>query len=401
MVSIPFPSHGRAGSATGSVPVHSGSSGWRATRAGRAAGATIFFVGQVLLLGALYLIYRTGRQLAVGREPEALANARDVWSLERLLDLPNESAVQQLALHSTELLELANRFYIGVHFPASITFLLWVMIRHRDYWPRVRTVILASTGAALMIHILYPLAPPRFLPQELPHVTLIDTGAVFGPSPYTAGDTVANQYAAMPSLHVGWSILVAWGVVTILRSRARWLVIAHPVITTVVVVITANHYWLDGMIGGGLVATAVQLTRPEVHARMRLWTITAGQWVWGRAGEATVPLGGSHPGARGGAGAGVALDAGVGIGADAGVGKTTGADPRPGPDHRKGTDHPVGVPSSVALAAVLPAARGRPPVADLPVQRPLPRGGAEPEDRPPSAARADVAGAEPAGGESG
>ncbi|CAI7977410.1 conserved membrane hypothetical protein [Frankia sp. Hr75.2] len=394
MVSIPFPSHGRAGSATGSVTVGSGSAGWRATRTGRVAATTLFFAGQVLLLAALYMIYRMGRQMAVGREPEALANARDVWSLERLLDLPNESAVQQLALHSTELLELANRFYVGVHFPASIAFLLWVMIRHRDYWPRVRTVILVSTGAALMIHILYPLAPPRFLPQELPHVTLVDTGAVFGPSPYTAGDAVANQYAAMPSLHVGWSILVAWGVVSILRSRARWLIIAHPVITTVVVVITANHYWLDGVIGGSLVATAVQLTRLEAHARMRLWTIAAGQRLWGRAGEATASLAGSPSGALGGVGVGT------------GVGNTTDTDPRTGTDHGTGTDHPVGVPSSVVLTAVLPAARGGPPRADLPAQRPfppgpLPSGGTEPEDRPPTAARADVAAVESADGESG
>ncbi|MEX5713866.1 phosphatase PAP2 family protein [Parafrankia sp. FMc6] len=196
----------------------------------------------MLLLDLLYMLYRMGRHLAVGRESQALANARDVWNLERLLYLPNESAIQQLALHSTQLLELANRVYTGVHFPASTAFLAWVLVRHRNAWPRVRTVILASTGVALVIHILYPLAPPRFLPQTLPDVTFVDTGTVFGPSAYTAGDTVANQYAAMPSLHVGWSILVAWGVVTILRSRARWLIILHPLITIAVVVITANHY---------------------------------------------------------------------------------------------------------------------------------------------------------------
>lgn len=241
-----------------------------------------YVVGQVLLLGVLFMIYRAGRFLANGREAEALSNARDIRTLQRLLDLPDESVVQGLALHSTNLIEFANGFYIGAHFPVSIAFLFWVMVRHRDTWPRVRTVIMASTGAALMIHILYPLAPPRFLPQTMPEVSFVDTGTVYGPSAYPPGDTIANQYAAMPSLHVGWSILVAWGVVTILRVRARWLVVVHPVLTTLVVVVTANHYWLDGIIGGGLVAIVVHLTRPEAEVCLRLWTISSTARMRGR-----------------------------------------------------------------------------------------------------------------------
>jgi len=257
----------------GSPPVPAGSEERPPGRAGRTFYSTVFIVGQVLLLASLYSLYNLGRRLAVGREPEALAHARHVWHTERLLDLPNESAVQALALHSTNLLEFANRFYLTVHFPAAITFLLWVLIRHRPSWRRVRTVIMASTGVALLIHIAYPLAPPRFLPRMVPGINLVDTGAVFGPSPYGPDDTVANQYAAMPSLHIGWAILEAWGVITILRARARWLVILHPVITTLVVVITANHYWIDGIIGGTLVGIAVQLTRPEVQMRIRLWAV--------------------------------------------------------------------------------------------------------------------------------
>ncbi|SQD98207.1 MULTISPECIES: phosphatase PAP2 family protein [unclassified Parafrankia] len=294
MVSMSFHAHGKATSASRNVAPPPRDSWWHRSRIGRLTSTALSIAGQVLLLDLLYMLYRMGRHLAVGRESQALANARDVWNLERLLYLPNESAIQQLALHSTQLLELANRVYTGVHFPASTAFLAWVLVRHRNAWPRVRTVILASTGVALVIHILYPLAPPRFLPQTLPDVTFVDTGTVFGPSAYTAGDTVANQYAAMPSLHVGWSILVAWGVVTILRSRARWLIILHPLITIAVVVITANHYWLDGLIGGGLVVTAVQLTRPEVHARMRLWRISVREQLRGRAHDLD-PIAASTP----------------------------------------------------------------------------------------------------------
>lgn len=269
MVSILFPVPDGATSASPNAALPPRDSWWHRSRIGRLASTLLFLASQVLLLDLLYMLYRMGRHLAVGREAQALTNAQDVWNLERLLNLPNESTIQQLALHSSHLLELANRFYVGVHFPASIVFLLWVLLRHRDTWPRVRMVIVSSTSAALLIHMLYPLAPPRFLPRVLPHVTLVDTGAVFGPTPYTAGDTVANQYAAMPSLHVGWSILVAWGVITILRARARWLVLIHPVLTVIVVVITANHYWMDGAIGGALVGAAVLISRPAPWGKVR------------------------------------------------------------------------------------------------------------------------------------
>jgi hypothetical protein len=239
------------------------------SRARRLASSSAFVTGQALLLVALFMVYRLGRSFADGRQREALHNALEVWHLERLLDLPDEAALQHFTLRWVELPEFANRFYIGVHFPAAVAFLLWVVIFRRAHWSRVRNVIMISTGAALVIHILYPLAPPRFLPAVRPDIPFVDTGLVFGPSAYTgAGASEANQYAAMPSLHVGWAILEAWGLITILRMRARWLAVVQPVVTALVVVITANHYWLDGLIGGLLVYGAVLVTRPEPWARV-------------------------------------------------------------------------------------------------------------------------------------
>lgn len=228
-------------------------------RALKVLWAVAYLAVQVTLLGALFMVYRLGRHLADGHTTMALHHARDVWDFERFVHLPSEAWVQAQALHWTELIRIANRFYITVHFPAAITLLLWVMVFHRDAWPRVRAVIIMATGVALCIHILYPLAPPRFL-----HNGMVDTGAVYGPSPYTdpGVNSMANQYAAMPSLHIGWAILEAWAVVRILKTRWRWLAIIHPVATTLVVVITANHYWLDGIVGGLLVGAAIWITDP-------------------------------------------------------------------------------------------------------------------------------------------
>ncbi|MDT3443946.1 phosphatase PAP2 family protein [Pseudofrankia sp. BMG5.37] len=276
MASIPCPSGPRAGDGIrfrGPAEVV-GSERPPPSRARRAFLTSSYLLGQIALLGGLFMVYRLGRTLADGRRVEALRHALAVWHFERLLDLPDESSIQQLALRSTDLLEFANRFYITVHFPAAIAFLLWVMLFQRAHWRRVRNVIMLSTGVALVIHILYPLAPPRFLPAVSPNIPFVDTGVVIGPSAYNeVGAAQANQYAAMPSLHIGWAILEAWGVITILRWRARWLAVAHPIVTALVVVITANHYWLDGLIGGGLVWGAIVLTRQPRWDRVTAVTL--------------------------------------------------------------------------------------------------------------------------------
>lgn len=237
--------------------------GWarlRLVRVGPRIGLILYTVGQVALLAMLYVGYGLSRHLATGREPEALGNALGVWHLERFLHLPDEAVLQGAVLAHEWIPRGANWYYVGIHFPAAILLLVWVFARHREHWRRVRNVIILATGVGLVIHLLFPLAPPRFLPEMVPALRLVDTGAVLGPSPYSdATDGVANQYAAMPSLHVGWAVLEAWAVVTILRHRARWLALIQPLATVAVVVVTANHYWLDGIVGALLAAGAVIL----------------------------------------------------------------------------------------------------------------------------------------------
>ena len=81
-----------------------------------------------------------------------------------------------------------------------------------------------------------------------PHLGFVDTAKVFGPASYGAGSPYkgfANQFAAMPSLHFGWALVIAWAVLLATKSRWRYVVIVHPVITLAAIVLTANHYWFD------------------------------------------------------------------------------------------------------------------------------------------------------------
>ncbi|WP_433469617.1 phosphatase PAP2 family protein [Spirillospora sp. CA-128828] len=221
-------------------------------------------VRELVLIIVLFGAYKLGRLLANGRVREAFDNAHRVWDLERLLGLPGEAGVQHGLLHSGLLVHAANCYYAYVHFPATAAFLLWIYLRRPVHYRWTRRVIVAITAAALVLHLLVPLAPPRMLPAT----GLIDTAARFGPAVYGSPqtDTVSNQYAAMPSLHIGWAAVIALGLIVTSRTRWRWLWLLHPVVTIAVVVGTANHYWLDGIVVLALLSVTVLLLRPPLAA---------------------------------------------------------------------------------------------------------------------------------------
>ena len=134
-----------------------------------------------------------------------------------------------------------------MHFTVLIIFLFWLFARHRDHYRRIRTILVGLTAACLLIQLV-PVAPPRLLTG----VGLVDTAQVYGQSVYAFGGGVADQLSAMPSVHVGWAMLVAIGTWRATVSRGRWLAVGHAVVTWIVVIATANHFWLDGIVAVAL-----------------------------------------------------------------------------------------------------------------------------------------------------
>ncbi|MGA1073604.1 MAG: phosphatase PAP2 family protein, partial [Ilumatobacteraceae bacterium] len=155
------------------------------------------------------------------------------------------------------LIKLLNHYYIWFHFPAAIGLLLWLFVRHPERYAAFRNLMTFATFAALAIHLVFPLAPPRMISG------FVDTMRVFGPSIYPASalEGAANQIAAMPSLHFGWALIEAVAVVSVLRSRWRWLIVIHPVVMTLAIIATANHWWVDAAAAGLLVLVAVTVGR--------------------------------------------------------------------------------------------------------------------------------------------
>ena len=222
---------------------------------------------ELVLLFTLLVGYRAGRLLTSDQAAAAFANTRAVRDIERWLHLPMEQDVQGWLLHSVHIVEVANTYYAVVHFPVTVAFLVWMFLRRPAHYIWVRRTLILLTAASLVGHVMFPLAPPRMKPG----LGFVDTGAMFGPNVYgpTEDRSIANQFAAMPSLHIGWATLVAIGFIVATSSRWRWLWLAHPIITILVVVGTANHWWLDGIVALVLVSGAAATRLPRQRSRPR------------------------------------------------------------------------------------------------------------------------------------
>ncbi len=207
---------------------------------------------ETAIICGLFALWQVANGLARGHTSGGLARGRDIWNAERWLHLPSEVSVQRLILGHRELVRWANYFYESAHFTTMVVFLMWLWLRHRDRYPIVRNTMAAFTAMSLLMQMVQ-VAPPRLLGIH----GLVDTGQAVGPTPYNAFTAhIADQYAAMPSIHVGWAVLISIAVVKCSPSRWRWLAVLHAVVTSVVVVVTANHYWLDGIVAVALLVPA-------------------------------------------------------------------------------------------------------------------------------------------------
>jgi hypothetical protein len=188
-----------------------------------------------------------------GRVDGAKERAHEIAAWQAAWHLPSEQAVQRAMLSVPHLSQAADLYYAYAHLNGTALFVLWLWWWHRDSYPRARFVIITSTLACLAVQSV-PVAPPRLLPD----LGFVDTALRDGQSVYGEfGAGMANQLAAMPSVHVGWAVIVGWYVFWSAPRRWRWLGPLHTVTTVLVVVGTANHWWLDGLVAAGFVALAM------------------------------------------------------------------------------------------------------------------------------------------------
>jgi hypothetical protein len=232
-------------------------------KAGRLAGRSASWAlwrgvaWESALLFGLYGLWQFAGSFTVMGKSGALPRAQWIWDAERVLYLPSETAVQKPFLAHPLLVQACNLYYDVLHFPLLGACLIWLYAWHRESYPRIRTTVALFTGVSLLIQLI-PVAPPRLLAST----GMVDTAVRYGQSVYSwGGGFDADEFSAMPSVHVGWALIVAIAVITVSRSRWRWLAAAYPVLTLLVVVVTANHFWLDGIVAGLLVALVLVVQR--------------------------------------------------------------------------------------------------------------------------------------------
>ena len=232
------------------------------------------FAREAALVLVLYAIWQVAGRLSVMQVDGALDRGRWVWDLEQTLHLPSELSLQRAVLPHRWLVVAANSYYAVAHVPALIAVLVWLFVRHRDRYPEVRNILAIATGAALLVQLV-PLAPPRMLP----HLGFVDTAARYHQSVYEPlGRGLAGQLSAMPSIHVAWAVLVGVAVFRIGRGAGRWIGPGHLSLTLLVVVITANHWWLDGIVAVMLLGAAWWVERAVRRAASSVRRVAPDQW---------------------------------------------------------------------------------------------------------------------------
>lgn len=227
---------------------------WKGARHLR-SGHTLYWWAELIAIGAFYGAYSAVRDAANAEPRVAFHHAQQIIGWQRSLGIFHEEALQRLAMHFTPLIVGANYYYGSLHFIVTIGVGVFLFRRWSDDYPRWRNTLAVATALALVGFHFWPLMPPRLLHTQLggARYHFVDTLAkypTFWSFESGAMSKLSNQFAAMPSVHCAWSLFCACALVPRVRTMgAKVLAALYPVVTVIVIVITANHYFLDAVAG--------------------------------------------------------------------------------------------------------------------------------------------------------
>jgi hypothetical protein len=229
---------------------------------------------QAALFAAAAVCYFGVRDLTEGARDTAIANAESVVRLEGVLGIDWERAMQERLIEHSSLVTLANWIYIYGHWPVLIAALTWLFVRHPPDFYLLRNALFISGAIGLVIFVLFPVAPPR-----LGVLDIVDTVTQRSSSYRTLQPPgLVNRYAAVPSLHFGWNLLVGIMVWRVTRQPAmRALAVLMVVAMGLAVIVTANHYIFDVVAGAAVALTGLAgaMLLPRVR-RTPAWAVRRG-----------------------------------------------------------------------------------------------------------------------------
>jgi hypothetical protein len=222
---------------------------------------------QILIVVGAYYAYRYVRGAVDGRASVAYENGRDLIDIERSLHIFVEPSVQAWASGKSWLIDFASWMYVNSHFTLTVSSLVFIYLFRNESFYFVRNMFVISMGIALVGYILLPTAPPRFFPEwgfedsvaNFTHISANDATV----------NALFNPYAAVPSMHVCFSLMLGITMVRLVKFkplRVFWAL--YPIIVTFVVISTGNHWVLDAVLGA-LTAVLSALGAQYLLARAR------------------------------------------------------------------------------------------------------------------------------------
>jgi PAP2 superfamily len=252
---------------------------WHTVRTGRAPrlrwlpkGGSDALV-QLSLFVMADILYETVRGVAESNPAVAFSNARTIVDLEQSTGLFFEQGLQAWAMGQRVLIDMANFMYVNSHFVMTTGALVWLYLRHNDRFYFVRNMFMVAMGLALVGYILMPTAPPRFFPE----LGFVDTISYYVNVQHDSGLVALffNPYAAVPSMHVAFALMISVPALLVVRHRvAKVLWGLYPLLVTFVVLVTGNHWFMDA-VAGAFVAGMSALV--ATHVLSRLWPAA---WSW-------------------------------------------------------------------------------------------------------------------------
>jgi hypothetical protein len=248
---------------------------WADVRIRRHAWMALRGLREIVLIGATYTLYDITRYFVSGDHNVAVRHGRAIFKLEKRWGIDPEHALNNLFSSHISLGLPADYLYATLHYIVTPIVLIWLWRRFPASYSTARTVLIATTVIGLIGFSVFPVAPPRLLGgfvDTMAHFSNYGWWSTAGSAPRGLGSDT-NQFAAMPSLHVGWAVWSGWQLYRHGRHRVtKFLGVAYPFVLSVVVIATANHYLLDVVAGFAVVGLGFVVA----------WLFSLIDWQFGR-----------------------------------------------------------------------------------------------------------------------
>jgi hypothetical protein len=232
---------------------------------------------QIVLVGLAYGAYSLVRGLVHGDANAAFQHARALIQFERTLHVFVEPSVQAWASGSHVLMDFSSWLYVNAQTSITVATLVYLYVRHNGSFYFVRNMFAIALLIALVGYAVFPTAPPRFLPEWGFIDTVSDITGVHVGHQSAAMTELFNPYAAVPSMHVAFALMIGWPLASLSRTpTAKVLWRLYPLLIAFVIVATANHFILDALLG------ALTAGASALGAR-RLGSMRPAAWRFGAA----------------------------------------------------------------------------------------------------------------------